>query len=279
MLGGRPYRARTRSAFSRGTKPGAVRPAYFFFVFLYLKVNDMNINCMAQAFRALSLAGLTLAFAPAIAAPTWDAAADFSGSASSGIAGAWSYGSFGSSIHGPFLAFDAFTDYSGYAAWSYGDRSVQIGRAGAANFASGSVIVPARALNASPGPGGQYAVLRFTAPAAGSYAIDAGFWGNDFAGPTTTDVHVLARGASVFDGAVQSYGRSNGLAWSDTLALSVGDTVDFAVGFGANRTWNYDNTGLSASVSSAAAVPEPGSISMIFAGLFLVGLMSRRKFS
>lgn len=238
----------------------------------------MIIKQMAQACLGVSLAGIVLASAPAIAAPTWDAASDFSGSASSGVSGAWSYGSFGSSLHGTFSAFDAFTDYSGYAAWSFGDRSVQIGKAGAADFLSGSVLVPANALNASPGPAGQYAVLRFTAPSDGSYEIDAGFWGNDFVGPTTTDVHVLARGASVFDGAVQRYGRPGGLAWSDTLALSAGDTVDFAVGFGANRAWNYDNTGLSASVSQAAApVPEPASIAMILAGLCLVGLVSRRK--
>lgn len=247
--------------------------------FQLLESQFMKTNFAVRLTCVLSFAALSLAISPAIAATSWEAAADFSSAASSGVAGVWSYGSTGASLSGAFAAFDTYTDYSGYTAWSYGDRSVQIGKAGAVDFPSGSVLVPANTLNVSPGPSGQYAVLRFTAITAGTYSINAGFYGNDFAGPTTTDVHVLAGGVSVYDGAIQSYGATNGSTWSNTLALTAGETVDFAVGFGANRTWNNDNTGLSASISQISAVPEPTSIAMMAVGLCLIGFMARKKAS
>ena len=52
-----------------------------------------------------------------------------------------------------------------------------------------------------PGPGGEYAVVRYVAPEAGEASIDAVFTGLDIFG-TTTDVHVLLNGNALFDGLV-----------------------------------------------------------------------------
>jgi hypothetical protein len=52
-----------------------------------------------------------------------------------------------------------------------------------------------------PGPGGEYAVVRYVAPETGDASIDAVFTGLDIFG-TTTDVHVLLNGNALFDGLV-----------------------------------------------------------------------------
>jgi len=52
-----------------------------------------------------------------------------------------------------------------------------------------------------PGPGGEYAVVRYVAPEAANASIGAEFTGLDIFG-TTTDVHVLLNGTSIFDGFV-----------------------------------------------------------------------------
>jgi hypothetical protein len=72
-------------------------------------------------------------------------------------------------------------------------------------------------------------VIRFTAPDAGTFVLATSFTGIDFAGPTTTDVHVLLNGSSIFDGNVDGFGPGSGPSFTTTLTLHAGDTVDFAV--------------------------------------------------
>lgn len=95
-----------------------------------------------------------------------------------------------------------------------------------------------------PGPQGQYAVVRFTAPEAGDYAVSAAFSGIDRS-PTTTDVYVLCRNKPVFQGWLNLRGQGNRAAYSGKLALASGDAVDFVVGWG-NGTHVCDSTGLDA---------------------------------
>ena len=89
-------------------------------------------------------------------------------------------------------------------------------------------------------------MIRFAAPAAGSYAVNVAFFGADFVGPTTTDVHVLVDGNSVFDGIVNGFGPGSGPIFSTNLNLKAGDTIDFAVGIGPNGNYLNDLTGLAA---------------------------------
>jgi len=88
---------------------------------------------------------------------------------------------------------------------------------------------PPGTLALHPGIGGQYAVLRWTCPQAGDYHLAARFKGIARK-PTTTDVHVLVRGSSVYDGLINVGGGGNTAAYEGDATLSEGDTIDVAVG-------------------------------------------------
>jgi hypothetical protein len=101
--------------------------------------------------------------------------------------------------------------------------------------------------------GGQYAMLRFVAPANGRYKIKAVFEGVHF-GMSSTDVHILINAANVFDDYIEGYGGDSTFhtiqgthptaPYTNTVSLVAGDIVTFAVGYGANKTHYYDTTGL-----------------------------------
>ncbi len=101
--------------------------------------------------------------------------------------------------------------------------------------------------------GGQYSVVRFTVPVAGSYQVTARFEGVHF-GLSTTDVHVMHRSTSLFAADIDGYGGDPAFhategenpvtVYAGSVKLEAGDTVDFAVGYGTNRTHYFDTTGL-----------------------------------
>jgi hypothetical protein len=100
---------------------------------------------------------------------------------------------------------------------------------------------------------GQYSLIRFVAPVAGAYNVTAQFEGVHF-GLSTTDVHVLHNGVSLFDADIAGYGGDPGFhavqgaspaaSYSGKVRLSANDTVTFAVGYGKNKTNFSDTTGL-----------------------------------
>jgi hypothetical protein len=104
---------------------------------------------------------------------------------------------------------------------------------------------------------GQYSLIRFVAPAPGTYKVVAKFEGVHF-GLSTTDVHVLHNAASLFDADIDGYGgdpafhkvqgASPTAAYSGQVILKANDTVTFAVGYGKNKTNSCDTTGLFAQV-------------------------------
>ena len=96
-------------------------------------------------------------------------------------------------------------------------------------------------LSFHPGAKGQYSVVRFTAPEAGEYSVHAAFLAIDK--DTTTDVHVLQRGRSVFDGKINLAGQGRQTAYDGKLTAAQGDALDFVVGWG-NGTHICDSTGL-----------------------------------
>ena len=103
---------------------------------------------------------------------------------------------------------------------------------------------------------GQYSLVRFVAPVAGTYKISAQFAGVHVW--STTDVHVLHNGASLFDADIDGYGgdpafrkvqgASPTAAYSGQIEMKANDTVTFAVGYGKNKTNSGDTTGLFARV-------------------------------
>jgi hypothetical protein len=113
----------------------------------------------------------------------------------------------------------------------------------------GTATIPAHTVEFHPGPEGQNSVLRWTAPASGNYQVKAVFWGDDFVGPTTTDVHVLHNGACIYSAEVSGYGPSSDQSFTTTISVAVGDTVDFAVGYGTDGGYSNDTTGVSAVIT------------------------------
>ncbi|HMH12655.1 MAG TPA: hypothetical protein VK578_06065 [Edaphobacter sp.] len=104
---------------------------------------------------------------------------------------------------------------------------------------------------------GQYSLVRFVAPSAGTYKISAKFEGIHF-GLSTTDVHVLHNDKSLFDADIDGYGGdpafhkvqgANPTAeYSEQIKMKANDTITFAVGYGKNKTNYGDTTGLFAQV-------------------------------
>jgi hypothetical protein len=222
----------------------------------------------------------------ALAGQIYDAAADFS--IASNPNGVWSYGyeltlgsgfqSYNATATNPFGATGLelwynpalsgnFTPLVGYNTTSsdvpVGDPTV-------------TVISPAHSVFMHPGAptsGNAFSVLRWTAPTAGSYQIAAAFRGDDFVYPTTTDVHVLENGSSLFDGGVYVYGPA--ASFTGIVSVKTGDTIDFVVGLGSDGNYTGDTTGISATIST---VPEPTGALLLALGVGIVGAIKIGRF-
>jgi len=59
-----------------------------------------------------------------------------------------------------------------------------------------------------------------------------------------------------------------------TISLAAGDTIDFAVGYGANGDYFFDSTGINATVG---AVPEPATAALLLGGVLAVLQAARRR--
>lgn len=222
-----------------------------------------------------SLQGLLLLFvvcgtsSRAAAQVVYNVATDFS--LSSNPNGVWSYGTTGTTLTGPLTLFTssttAFIDNPNFSAWvgtetAFGNFYPAVAKNTAAtNQVGGGGFVPLLPgqLFITPGPSGAYGVSRFTAPAAGLFTLAALFQGRDTRG-TSTDVHILHNGVSIFDGIVTGFDTPSNQSFSTQLTLSVGDRLDFAVGFGPNMTFFQDSTALAATLTP---VPEPASLALI----------------
>src|SRR5260370_12216767 len=146
--------------------------------------------------RTLAGLGIGAATSAAAQATSWAAAGDFS--AASNPNGAWSYG--WSAKRGSTFNLDTVeTTVNGVNVWAYSATQVEPdvfhnGTNSTIN-PSGSNPIPAGTLAFHPGPLGQNAIVRWTAPSTGSYAISATFTGRDNVGFTSTDVAVFSNPA------------------------------------------------------------------------------------
>jgi PEP-CTERM motif-containing protein len=219
--------------------------------------------------------------APTAARSAFEAAADFS--PTSNPNGVWGYG-WTQTLGSSFIPDAIHQNVSGLDFW---EGSIAQGSPpgsfplvfhnGTANtiVTAGTVSVPPGQLGLHPGPGGQDSVLRWTAPGNDAVSIKSLFSGLDFAGPTSTDVHVLHNQSSLFDGVVEGFGSSSAETFSTMLTVARGDTIDFVVGLGRNANFFNDSTGLSATIAS---VPEPAALALFGVGILgLLGYGVRRQ--
>ncbi|MHC1767168.1 MAG: sugar-binding domain-containing protein [Verrucomicrobiia bacterium] len=107
---------------------------------------------------------------------------------------------------------------------------------------------PARQVALHPGPRGEYSVVRWTTPAADTYAVEATFTGLNNA---TVDALLLRNGQSLFETQLNLQGRPNAAHHAAQLKLARGDTLDFIVGWG-NGSYGSDSTALDAIIKSGA---------------------------
>lgn len=201
----------------------------------------------------------------------FDAAKDFSTSANPN--GVWTYGyettlggpltlnsTSGASLAGTGLEYWQTNIASNDPLLAYNATSSVI------NYTS--VVVQPGQLFFHPGPQDQYETVRFVAPKAETLQLSALFTGIDTTG-TTTDVHILLNGTSLFSGLINGYGSTQ--TYSNLLTFAAGDKLDVSVGYGSNGTYFNDSTALSVLLSSP--VPEPGGLVLLgFASTFLVAI-------
>jgi len=219
--------------------------------------------------------GLVLCMPFVASATLYDAAADFSPTPNP--SGVWAYG--WSQTLGSAFNLDTTVNLSlggvpGVVQWqgnqppgADGNPSVFENTTSSPQII-GSISMAANSLAFHPGSAGQYSIVQFTAPSAGSYLISTTFQGDDFVGPTTTGVDVLVNGVTKFTGVVNgfenvgngpvpTYGASPFTSWSSSVvSLTKNETVDFVVT--TDGKFAYDSTGLTADITSV--VPEPATI-------------------
>jgi hypothetical protein len=228
---------------------------------------------MSTLLRFFAIAIALALVSTVIRAASFDPSVNFSLSGNPN--GPWSYG-YSQTLGGSLISHATSGSNSGLEFWN---TDISIGlpwvarnsTASPMNWAGTTAFAPG-ALSLHPGPNGQVAILRFTAPSTGQYAINGAFFGQDYVGPTTTDVHLLLNGSSIFDGAVADFGTSH--SFNITIALASGSHLDFAVGFGSNQNYLYDSTGLTATITQ---VPEPATLAMVGVAASLLRLSRRQK--
>lgn len=193
----------------------------------------------------LALAMLTIvgfaAMQPA-QAQTYDAAADFSRTHNPN--GVWSYGqtdALGSSFS--LFSHNFFVKINGgpLNIWfNPGSNSASVEHNGNNHAVSfNSQLWQADGLSIHAGPYGQYGIVRFTAPKTDWYSLNSSFYAGDVY--ASVDVHILKDLISFLDAPFDGNTSVNYVA---PIMLAKGETLDFAVGFGANQNYYSDDAGL-----------------------------------
>lgn len=212
----------------------------------------------------------------ASAATLADFASDFS--ALSNPAGAWAYGAT-ATPGGPLALATQLTRYGAgleVAAWSPTGTAwptIGLNESGSAvSFGAGNVVTLAAGQGLlHPGPGGEFADVRYTVQSGFAALLAVEFVGVDAVG-TTTDVHVLLNGLSLFDDVINGFGDA--ATFSTTRTFAAGDVLEFAVGFGGNGNFVDDSTGFRATLTT---VPVPGAAWLLATGFVAVGGVRRAR--
>ena len=242
---------------------------------------QMNLHTPRRLHALPLLAALLCGGLSATAqAASYDAAADFS--SANGGSSVWSYGWDVSDAAGDytFTALDLYDSSNhpdtGYKTWNASSHSY-FGTPGMwVNLGSGTrygVAVGQLTLHPAEDQHGfdndNAAILRFTAPTAASYTVNAQFLTGDVG---QTDAWIVRNGS--FASATALGTTSADPVYSATLSLAAGETVDFVVGHSTDNLWG-DNTPVIVTIQSP--VPEPESGALMAGGLALLARLRRRS--
>jgi type IV secretory pathway VirB3-like protein len=170
-------------------------------------------------------------------------------SSASNPSGAWSYGHANSDLSG-------FTKYTSNGPIDdYGNANLDAWFTTGRDFPNvthnhtgttqeyGGAIQPSDMLMLHPGADGKKSVLRWAAPSSGTFTIRGRFEGIEQRNRgTTSDVTVLHNTTPLFSSQINGFGERADFAF--VRAVAAGDTIDFAVGYGSNREYRNDSTGL-----------------------------------
>lgn len=237
----------------------------------------MNLRTnIGRTLGPICLLSLLAAIPNLHAAVVYDYANDFS--PTNNPNGVWSYG-FSTTLGGALTLYTATSTSDSVTYWVYNPSNMGDGANQTAvtrNPCCAIFVAPGQGALA-PGQFGEFAVARFTAPTTADYSISAYFQGADATGNGSVDTHVVHNGTAVFNAEVTGYGAPSQAAYSNTLHLAAGDTVDFVVGWGTDLNYSYDNTAFDASLTQvAASAPEPSTLALFGLGAMVV-VMRRRK--
>lgn len=120
-----------------------------------------------------------------------------------------------------------------------------------------TIVLPPDLLLLHPGDSGEQSVLRWTAPASGTFQFQGHFQGLDNGSGTTTNVDIIHNSAAnLFTDNVTGYGTQR--PFTVQAQVDLGDTVDFSVGYGSNNTYYSDSTGLAVAATAISIIhPTP----------------------
>jgi hypothetical protein len=214
-------------------------------------------------------------------AASYDISNDFSVASNPNPNGVWTYG-FSSTLGGPLTNYDVGTTLgSGLQVWN--SSTVQVSGAptdinnptgGAIQTCSSCSPLPANTAAFHPGSLGQFSVYQFTSPVTGLFNLSAIFAALDSGG---TDVHILDNGISLYSHEIDPGNTPE--SFNTLLMLTLGDTIDFAVGVGTDGSFLNDTTSINANFTPGveSGVPEPSTWAMLLLGFAGVGFMAYRR--
>ncbi len=188
--------------------------------------------------------------------------------------GFWTYG-YSTTLTSPLILYpNADTDSSGNQRW-YDANHISLGTPVDENNPTNNQqgLLPPNTTAFHPGEVGEFSHFVFTSPSTGLFSVSALFSPFDMGG---TDVHILENGISIFSGEVTT---GNPQPFNMDLFLTLGSTLDFAVGRGTDGTFYYDTTGIAATITSldgVNGVPDAG-MSASLLGLGLSGIVLLRR--
>lgn len=109
--------------------------------------------------------------------------------------------------------------------------------------------LPPGMLHLHPGVNGEYCVLRWNAPDAGDYRIEVNYQGLNLGEGGTTSNLVILHNETAIEPNIEIRGYNLGNVVRE-VSVKANDRIDFCVGWGSNKSYDSDSTGLSVRITS-----------------------------